>query len=99
MKSSQIIKMILFAVVYGANLLFALGLYLCGLRGDIMLGIILIVFYRWSLWLAPIAVTIICWLPFKPKQPLSKRLIFYIIHLLCCGMLFLTSYLLFGNWY
>lgn len=99
MKSSQIVKMILFGLVYGTNLLFALGLHLCGLSGNIMFGIILIIFYRLSLWSAPFAVSIIYWLPFKPKVPLSKRLLFYFVHILLCGMLFVTSYLLFGNWY
>ena len=99
MKTSQIIKMILFSLVYGSNLFFAWALWLCGESGNIMLGILLIVFYRLSLWFSPLAVTIICWLPWKPKEPAQKKLLFNLAHLLCCGVLFLTCNLLFGNWY
>ena len=99
MKTSQIIKTILFALVYASNLLFAFLLWLCGNSGNIMLGIIFIVFYRLSLWLSPVAVTLICWLPLKPKVPARKKLLFNLAHLLICGGLFLTCNLLFGNWY
>lgn len=99
MTLSKIIKMILFGLVYGTNLFFALALSLCGLSGNIMLGILLIVLYRLSLWLSPIAITLICWLPLKPKVPIRKKLLFYFVHLAFCGILFLICYLLFGNWY
>lgn len=99
MNLSKIIKAILFGWVYGTNLLFALGLWLCGLNGNIMLGILFIAFYRLSLWSAPFAVTILCWLPWKPKLPARKKLLFNLIHLLVCGLLFVICRLLFGNWY
>lgn len=99
MKTSQIIKTILFSLVYGSNLLLALLLWLCGLSGNIMLGIIFIVLYRLSLWFSPIAVTVICWLPLKSKVPTRTKLLFNVVHLLLCGALFLTCRLLFGNWY
>ena len=86
-------------MVYGINLLLALCLWLCGLNGNILFGIIFIVFYRLSLWLSPIIVTIICWVPTKPKVPVLKKLLFNLAHLGFCAILFLTSYLLFENWY
>lgn len=95
----KIIKAILFAMVYGANLFFALALWLCGLSGNIMLGILLIVCYRLSLWSAPFMVTAVCWLPLKPKVPARKKLLFNFVHLIFCSGLFLLCYLLFGNWY
>lgn len=96
MKDSRKVKTVLFALVYGLNLFFALSLRLCD---NIMLGILLIVFYRLSLWLAPLAVTVICWLPLKPKVPARKKLLFNLVHLLLSGLLFVASYLLFGNWF
>ncbi|MBO5211883.1 MAG: hypothetical protein J6B80_08155 [Clostridia bacterium] len=99
MKTSQRIRIILFALVYGVNLLLVLILWLCGISGDILLGIFAIIFYRLSLWLSPFMVTAICWLPLKPRMPVRKKLIFNFVHLLFCGILFLTCYLLFGNWY
>lgn len=99
MKRYPITKIVLFGVVYGIHLLSALGLWLCGESGNIMLGILLIVIYRLSLWCAPLAVTAICWLPLKPKSPPRKCVLLNLIHLLCCGILFLICYLLFGNWY
>ena len=99
MKKSKKIKLFLFALVYGLTLFFALNLWLCGRSGNILLGIILIIFYRLSLWFSPIAVTIICWLPLKSNVPVSKRLLFNFAHLLLCGVLSLTCYFLFGNWY
>ena len=99
MQTSTLIKTILFSVIYGANLLFAFLLWLCGLSGNILLGIIFIVFYRLSLWLSPLAVSAVCWLPFKPKVPVRKKLLFNFVHLLFCAVLFLICYLLFGNWY
>ena len=99
MKISKLIKSILFGLVYGSNLFFALCLWLCGLSGNIMLGILLIVFYRLSLWLSPVAVTAICWIPLKSDVPIRKRLLFYLVHMILCGALFLICYLVFGNWY
>ena len=99
MKASKIIRMILFGLLYGINLFLALSLWLCGLSGNIMLGIILIAFYRLSLWHTPIAVTIVCWLPIEPKISVRKKLMLNFIQLICCGALFLTCRLLFGNWY
>ena len=99
MSISKIIKTILFGMVYGSNLLFALGLWWCGVTGNIMLGILLIACYRLSLWSAPFMVTAVCWLPLKPKVPARKRLIFNFAHLLFCGGLFILCRLLFGNWY
>jgi hypothetical protein len=64
-----------------------------------MLGILLIAVYRLSLWFSPVAVTVVCWLPFGPKIPVRKRLLFNLAHLVFCGALFLTCFLLFGNWY
>ena len=99
MSVSKKLKLILFSLVYGVNLFFALCLWICGINGDILFGIISIVFYRLSLWLAPLAVTVICWLPSKPKIRLRKKLLFYLAHLfLCCG-LFLICHLLLGNRY
>lgn len=99
MNASQKVKTTLFGLVYGLNLFFAIALWLCGQSGNIMLGILLIVFYRLSLWFLPLAVTIICWLPFKPKVPASKKLLCNLVHLLLCGILFVTCNFLFGNWY
>ena len=99
MKNSKKIKTILFSIVYGLNLFFALSLWLCGLSGNIMLGIFLILFYRLSLWSAPIALTIICWLPSEPKLPVRKKLIINLAHLVLCGALFVVCFLVFGNWY
>ena len=99
MNTAKKIKLILFGLTYGLNLFLALALWLCGLSGNILLGIFLIVFYRLSLCFTPLAVTVICWLPIKPKLPARKRLLSNLVHLLFCGALFLTCFLLFGNWY
>ena len=99
MKSSKKIKTILFSIVYGLNLFLAFSLWLCGLSGNIMLGILLIVLYRPSLWFAPLAVSAICWLPSEPKLPARKKLIFNLVHLVLCGTLFVVCFLAFGNWY
>lgn len=99
MQTSKLIKTILFCVIYGANLLLALLLWLCGLGGNILLGIIFIVLYRLSLWLSPLAVSVVCWLPLKPKVPARKKLVFNLVHLVLCAALFLICRLLFGNWY
>ena len=99
MKSSKLYKSILFSIVYGLNLLLALALWLCGLSGNIMIGIFLIALYRLSLWTAPIAITIICWLPSEPKLPVRKKLLFNLVQLLLCGALFCVCFLVFGNWY
>ncbi len=92
-------KAVLFGLVYGTNLLSAFFLWLCGVYGNIMLGILLIVFYRLSLWTAPLSLTVICWLPSKVKITVRKKLLYNFLHLLLCAMLFLLCYLLFGNWY
>ncbi|MBE6649448.1 MAG: hypothetical protein E7614_08035 [Ruminococcaceae bacterium] len=99
MNTSKIIKTMLFVLVYGLNLFFSFGLWFCGLSGNIMLGILFIIVYRLSLWFSPLMVTVICWLPFKPVVPVYKKLIFNLVHLILCGVLFLNSYLWFGNWY
>lgn len=92
-------KAVLFGLVYGSNLLSAFFLWLCGVCGNIMLGILLIVFYRLSLWSAPFLVSVICQLPSVPRIPFNKKLLYNFFHLILCGMLFLLCYLLFGNWY
>ena len=99
MELSKVIKTVLFGLVYGINFILAFALWLCGVYGNILLGIFFIIFYRLSLWTAPFALTIICWLPFKPKVSVRKKLLFNIVHLLFCGLLFSLCYLLFGNWY
>ena len=99
MTTSKIVKSILFGAVYGINLFFALILWLCGETGNIMIGILAIIFYRLSLWLAPVAVTVICWIPLKPVVSAKKKLLFNLIHLFLCAALFVLCYLLFGNWY
>ena len=99
MKLSKQIKIPLFAVVYGFNLLSALILWGCGKTGNIMLGILCIACYRASLWLAPAAVTVICWLPLKPQVAVKTKLLFNLVHLIFCGLLFVLCRLLFGNWF
>ena len=99
MKNSKLIKTILFFFVYGFNLLSAILLWLCGLSGNIMLGILLIVVYRLSLWTMPLWITLICWLPSDPKIPVRKKLIFNLVHLAICACFFVLCFLLFGNWY
>ena len=99
MSISKVIKTVLLSLVYAINIFFARCLWWAGLDGNIMLGILLIIFYRLSLWLAPIAVTLICWLPSKPKMSARKKLILNVVHLMLCGLLFVLCYLLFGNWY
>ena len=99
MKPTKVLKIILFCMIYGVNLLSALGLWLCGKSGNILLGILLIVVYRLSLWTAPFAVSLLYWLPFGSSGTRRQKLIFYFLHLLACGGLFLLCYLLFGNWY
>ena len=99
MTASKIIKIILFTLVYSINFSLALALWLCGLSGNIMIGIFLIALYRLSLWFSPLAVTVVCWLPLKPKVPVRSKLLFNLAHLAFCGALFLTCFLLFGNWF
>ena len=78
-------KAVLFGLVYGSNLLSAFFLWLCGVYGNIMLGILLIVFYRLSLWTAPLSLTVICWLPSK----VYVFILFYIIFCICfCAVCF-----------
>ena len=95
----KIIKTCLFGLIYSSNLFFALILWLCGESGNIMLGIIAIAFYRLTLWTAPLAVTVVCWLPSRPKIPIKTKLAFNLVHLALSGLLFVVCYLLFGNWY
>ena len=99
MTDSKIIKAALFGWIYLTNLLFAFLLWLCGLSGNIMIGIILIAFYRLSLWFTPLAVTVVCWIPLRPKVSIRKRILSNLFHLAFCGLLFLLCFLLFGNWY
>ena len=99
MTTSQKFKTLLLGLVYGTNLFFALALWLCGESGNILFGIFCIILYRLSLWCSPIAITIICWLPSRPKVPVHKKFLFYFAHLCLCVLLFLTCFLIFGNWY
>lgn len=99
MSTSKLLKIIAFVFIYSINLLLALALWLAGLDGNIMIGILLICLYRPSLWLSPIAVTLVCWLPSNPKLPASKTLIFNLVHLGFCGILSLICFLLFGSWF
>ena len=99
MKESKLIKTILFSFIYGINLFFALNLWMCGKSGNILFGIIFFILYRLSLWFSPLAVTIVCWLPLKPKITARKRLLFNLAHLAFCGILFLICHFLFGSWY
>ncbi len=99
MKPSQIIKTVVFGLVFGINFLLALGLWLCGESGNILLGILMIVLYRISLWTAPAVITVVCWLPWRPKETWRQKLLTNVILLLLCGLLFVTSFWLFGNWY
>lgn len=99
MKVSKTAKRIMYALVPAYNLLWGGALWLCGQRGNIMLGIICICFYRLSLWLAPLAVTVICWLPSKLKLGFRKKLLMNAVLLLLCGLLYILCYLLFGNWF
>ena len=99
MTTSKIIKSILFGAVYTTNLFWALVLWWCGLGERMIIGIFAIIFYRLSLWFAPVLVTVICWIPLRPKVAFWKKLIFNLAHLVFCGILFCTCFLLFGNWY
>ena len=96
---SKTAKGVLFALVYACNFLWAFLLWLCGESGNIMLGIFALIFYRLSLWLAPLAVTLLCWLPSKPKLLARTKLAHNAVCLLLCGLLFVLCNLLFGNWY
>ena len=98
MGASRLARAILLGLIYVVNLFLALALWLCGLSGNILLGIIVIVLYRLSLWLAPIAITVLYWLPWKIKITRVKRLLFYFAHLILCSGLFVVCRLLFGNW-
>ena len=93
------IQRALIGLVYGLHLLWALLLWLCGQSGNIMLGIILIVLYRISLWTAPFAITVLCWIPLTKGVPIHKRIWQYLLLMLLCGVLFLLCRLLFGNWF
>ncbi|MBR7112200.1 MAG: hypothetical protein IKC75_04700 [Clostridia bacterium] len=99
MKASKIIKTALFAAVFAINLFLALSLWLCGLSGNIMLGILFIIGYRLSLWTAPLIITIICWLPLPSRASPRQKLLMNLLLLGLCALLFVTCFLLFGNWY
>lgn len=99
LSASKIVKSILFAVIYSTNLFLALALWLTGQDGNIMLGIFLICFYRLSLWYTPVLLTLVCWLPLRPKVPVKIKLLFNAVHLVFCGILFCICFCLFGNWY
>lgn len=99
MSASKIIKTISFVLVYWINLVLAAALWLCGQSGNIMLGILLIVLYRLSLWSTPFLVTLICWLPSMPKLSVKRKLLINAAHLLLCGALYVLCFLLFGNWF
>ena len=99
MTTSKAIKTVLLCSVWGLNLSLALCMWLCGLTGNIMLGILVIVLYRPSLWFSPLAVTVICWLPLKPHIPVSKKLLFNLACLVITGVLFAVCFLISGNWY
>ena len=99
MTVSKIIKSILLGLVYTTNLFFALCLWLCGESGNILIGIFMIILYRLSLWFAPLLVTVIYWIPLKPRVPIRTKLLHNLILLLLCGVLFVLCYLIFGNWY
>ena len=99
MKTKNHTKAILLGLVYGIHFLLALSLWLCGQSGNILLGILLIVLYRPSLWYTPAVVSAICWLPIKSEIPIKKRVLFYVANLLICGALFVLCRILFGNWF
>lgn len=99
MTTSQKIKSILLGIVFGLNLLLALCLYLCGITGNILFGILLIAFYRISLQGLPLAVIVICWLPLDRQVGWRKKLSFNLVLLVFSGLAFVLCRLLFGNWY
>ena len=99
MTPSKIVETILFGVAYSNHLLLALALWLAGEDGNIMLGILLIVLYRLSLWFLPAVVTLICWLPLRPRVSVKRKLLFNLFHLGVCASFFLLCNFLFGNWY
>lgn len=93
------LKRVALGSIFGINLFLALCLWLCGLKGNIMIGILVIVLYRLSLWLSPFAVTLIAWLPSEPKMTVGEKLLFNLALLLLCGVLFGLCYLISGNWF
>ena len=99
MEFSKRAKAFLFSLAYGINLILALLLYLAGEDGNIMLGILLIVLYRPSLWFTPLLVTIICWLPSRPKLSAKTKILNNLVQLMLTGALFHICFFLFGNWY
>ncbi len=99
MKAWKIVKGILLGALYTTNLFWALVLYWCGLGEHIMIGIFAICFYRLSLWFTPVLVTVICWIPLPPRVAVWKKLIFYFANITFCAALYLTCFLLFGNWF
>ena len=99
MTASKIVKSILLGAVYSTNLFWALVLYWCGLGERMMIGIFAIAFYRLSLWTAPFIVTLVCWLPLRPKVAAYKRLLMNLVCLAACGVQFVICFALFGNWF
>ena len=99
MTASKIVKTILLGAVYTTNLFWALVLYWCGLGERMMIGILAICFYRLSLWFSPFLITVICWLPLRPKVAFWKKMLFYLVNLKFCATLYYTCFLLFGNWF
>ena len=99
MRGLKILRTALLSSVYGLNLFLALCLWLCGQSGNIMLGILLIAFYRLSLWFSPVILTAIYWMPWRPTAPLRKKLLLYFVHLCLCALLYVTCFLLFGHWF
>ena len=93
------VKKISLASVYGINLFFTICLWLCGLGGNILIGIFAILFYRLSLWAAPLTVTVICWIPLESKVPIYKKALLNLLLLFLCGVLFFVCYLIPGGWY
>ena len=99
MSASRIVKTILLAATHVNNLFWALVLWWCGLGERIMIGILAIAFYRLSLWSAPFIVTLVCWLPLRPKVAAYKRLLMNLVCLAVCGAQFVICFALFGNWF
>ena len=99
MTASKIVKAALLGATYVTNIFWAIVLWWCGLGGHIMIGIFAIVFYRISLWLSPLLVSLICWLPLRPKVSAHRRLLMNLVCLVACVAQFVLCYLLFGNWF
>jgi hypothetical protein len=92
-------RAILTAAPFAINLFFCLCLELSAREGNIMLGILFIAFYRLSLWAAPFALTVICWLPLRPKITAKEKLLNNTLCLALSFGLFVLCKLVFGSWY